>query len=79
MRVVNVRLLNLPLFKPASKIRRVMKIAVKNEVRILTINVVAKPLIGPVPYTNRMKPVIIVVKFESKIAEKAPHRRKKKK
>ena len=71
MRVVNVRLLKLTLYKPASKIRRVMKIAVKNEVRILPINVVAKPLIGTVPYTYRMKPEIIVGKYESKIAEKA--------
>jgi len=48
-----------------------MNTAVKNDTRIPIIKVVAKPRIGPVPKLNRMIPVIIDVKLESKIAEKA--------
>ena len=48
-----------------------MNTAVKNEIRIPMIKVVAKPRIGPVPKLNRMIPVMIDVKLESKMAEKA--------
>ena len=48
-----------------------MNTAVKNEQTIPIINVVAKPRIGPVPKLKRMIPVMIEVKLESKIAEKA--------
>ena len=48
-----------------------MNTAVKNEQRIPIINVVAKPRIGPVPKLNKIIPVMIDVKLESKIAEKA--------
>ena len=43
----------------------------KNEQMIPIIHVVAKPRIGPVPNTYRMTPVMIEVRLESKIAEKA--------
>ena len=69
--VVKVTFLNQPLLVPASKIRRVINTAVKKEDTIPMISVVAKPLIGPVPYISRMKPVITEVRFESKIAENA--------
>ena len=49
MRVVNVRFLNQPLSIPPSIKIRVMNIAMKNETKRPIINVVAKPLIGPVP------------------------------
>ena len=48
-----------------------MNTAVKNEIKIPIIKVVAKPRIGPVPKLNRITPVMIDVKFESKIAENA--------
>ena len=48
-----------------------MNTAVKNEIKIPIINVVAKPRIGPVPKLNKIIPVMIDVKLESKIAEKA--------
>ena len=48
-----------------------MNTAVKNETKIPIIKVVAKPRIGPVPKLNRITPVMIDVRFESKIAEKA--------
>ena len=48
-----------------------MNTAVKKEIKIPIIKVVAKPRIGPVPKLNRMIPVIIDVRLESKIAEKA--------
>ncbi len=43
----------------------------KNEQIIPIISVVAKPLMGPVPKNRRITPVIIEVRFESKIAENA--------
>ena len=43
----------------------------KNEHTIPIINVVANPRIGPVPNTYRMTPVMIEVRLESKMAEKA--------
>ena len=46
-----------------------MNTAVKKDTKIPIINVVAKPRIGPVPKLNRMIPVMIDVKLESKIAE----------
>ena len=39
----------------------VMKIEVNNEVQIPIIKVVAKPWTGPVPNSNKMKPVKKVV------------------
>ena len=48
-----------------------MNTAVKNEIKIPIISVVAKPRIGPVPKLNRMIPVMIDVKLESKIAKEA--------
>ena len=48
-----------------------MNTAVKKDTKIPIINVVAKPRIGPVPKLNRMIPVMIDVKLESKKAEKA--------
>ena len=43
----------------------------KNEQTIPMISVVAKPLMGPVPKSRRITPVMIEVRLESKIAEKA--------
>ena len=51
--------------------RRVRYTAVKNEQQIPMIRVVANPRTGPVPNTNRITPVMIEVRLESKIAEKA--------
>ena len=48
-----------------------MNTAVKKDTRIPIINVLAKPRIGPVPKLNRMIPVMMDVRFESKIAENA--------
>ena len=50
---------------------RVMKIAVKREVAIPINKVVANPLIGPVPNTNKIKAVRPVVMFASKIEDNA--------
>src|SRR6056300_903461 len=50
---------------------RVMKIAVNKEVAIPMIKVVAKPLMGPVPNTNRIKAVKPVVIFASKMEDRA--------
>ena len=66
-----VRFSHLSLFMKYSYTRRVMNTAVKNEIKIPIIKVVAKPRIGPVPKLNRITPVMIDVKFESKIAENA--------
>ncbi|MND87648.1 hypothetical protein D3C80_796540 [compost metagenome] len=54
-----------------SKITRVTSIAVNNDVIIPTINVVAKPKIGPLPNKNKMIPIKNVVICESKIDGKA--------
>lgn len=43
----------------------------KNEQTMPMIHVVAKPLIGSVPIVRRITPVMIDVRLESKIAEKA--------
>ena len=48
-----------------------MKIAVNNDVPIPINNVVAKPLIGPVPKINRIKAVKPVVILASKIDDNA--------
>ena len=48
-----------------------MTTAAKKEVKIPMINVVAKPLIGPVPNTAKTIPVNSVVMFASKMANKA--------
>ena len=48
-----------------------MKIAVNNEVAIPIKRVVANPLIGPDPNTNKIKAVNPVVIFASKIEERA--------
>ena len=48
-----------------------IKIAVNNEVIIPIRRVVAKPLIGPVPNTNKTKAVTPVVMLASKIEERA--------
>lgn len=50
---------------------RVKKTAVKKDTKIPIINVVANPRIGPVPKLYKMIPVMIEVKLESKMAEKA--------
>ena len=42
----------------------------KDEIKPM-ISVVAKPRMGPVPKTKSTTPVMIVVRFESKMAEKA--------
>ena len=51
-----------------SKIRREMNTAVNKEQSTPMINVVANPLIGPVPNAKRMIPVNTVVMLESMIA-----------
>ncbi len=53
------------------KKRRLRNTAVKNEQTRPMMSVVAKPLMGPVPKRRRITPVIIDVRLESKIAEKA--------
>src|SRR5690606_31954496 len=52
-----------------SKIKREIKIEVNNEVIIPTINVVAKPKIGPEPKKNNTTPTKNVVICESKIED----------
>lgn len=54
-----------------SKMMRVIKTPLKNEVRIPMLKVVAKPLMGPVPSIKSIIPVSKVVRLESKMAEKA--------
>ena len=49
----------------------VIKIAANNDVKIPIINVVANPLIGPVPKTYKIIPVNSVVTFASIIEEYA--------
>ena len=53
----------------AEIINLVIKIALNKEVMIPIINVVAKPLIGPVPKEKRIIPVNKVVTFASMIEE----------
>ncbi len=50
---------------------RVKKIAVNNDVTIPILNVIANPLIGPVPKLNKTTAAISVVIFASTIVEKA--------
>ena len=71
MPVTNVWLSHLSLLSLYSQTRRVRYTAVKNEQQIPMIRVVANPRTGPVPNTNRITPVMIEVRLESKIAEKA--------
>ena len=47
------------------------KSAVKSDAVMPMMSVTAKPRIGPVPFHRRMRPVMIVVMFESKIADRA--------
>ena len=54
-------LISLSLLSQPSRMSLVMKIEVNNEVQIPIIKVVAKPWTGPVPNSNRMKPVKKVV------------------
>ena len=61
----------LPLFTYQSTNKRVIKIAVNNDVIIPINKVVANPLIGPVPNTNKIKAVKPVVIFASKIEDNA--------
>ena len=49
-----------------------MKIDVNNDVPIPINKVVANPLIGPVPKTNRIKAVKAVVMLASKMEDIAP-------
>ena len=49
----------------------VTNIAVNSEVKIPINKVVAKPLIGPVPNANKIRPVRPVVMLASKIEDKA--------
>ena len=69
--VVKVKFNHLSLPTRFSNTRRVRNTAVKNDITIPMIQVVAKPRIGPVPVTRRITPVMSDVKLESKIAEKA--------
>ena len=69
--VANVSLLKDLLFANQKKNRRLRYTAVKKEQIRPMIRVVAKPLMGPVPKSSRITPVITDVRFESKIAEKA--------
>ena len=54
-----------------SNTRRVTTRAVNIEMQTPAVRVIAKPRTGPVPTTNRMTPVMIVVRLESRIAVKA--------
>ena len=54
-----------------SNSRRVRNTAVNIVVKIPITSVIANPLIAPVPNQNRIKPINMVVKLESKIAENA--------
>ena len=71
MAVVKVRLSHLSRLSWWSYTMRVMYTAVKNEQHKPMMNVVAKPRMGPVPNTKRITPVMIEVRLESKMAEKA--------
>ena len=63
--------IDLPLFILAEIINLVINIAQNKEVIIPIINVVANPLIGPVPNEKRIIPVNKVVTFASIIEEYA--------
>lgn len=70
--VIEVEKSNLPpLFTYQSINNRVIKIAVNSDVTIPINNVVAKPLIGPVPNTNKIKAVKPVVMLASRIDDNA--------
>ena len=69
--VEKVRFWNTFELAPQMKKSRLRYTAVKNEQMIPMMSVVAKPLMGPVPKNRRITPVIMDVRFESKIAEKA--------
>ncbi len=69
--VVKVRLAKVLLRLIQLNTRRLRYTAVKNEQMRPIISVVAKPLIGPVPKSSRITPVMMEVRLESKIAEKA--------
>ncbi|OAV75842.1 hypothetical protein Barb7_00493 [Bacteroidales bacterium Barb7] len=69
--VVKVRSFSLSFASNASYRIRVRNTAVRKEANKPIIIVHAKPLIGPVPKKNNTKPVIMDVRLESKIAEKA--------
>ena len=60
-----------PLFTYQSISNLVINIAVNNDVTIPINKVVANPLIGPVPNTNKIKAVKPVVMFASKIDDNA--------
>ena len=54
-----------------SRTSRVTTTAVNIEMTTPAVSVIAKPRTGPVPTTKRITPVMIVVRFESKIAVNA--------
>jgi hypothetical protein len=65
------KLRDLPLSNLRSMMRRVMKMAVKSDVRIPMPSVVAKPFTGPPPKKYRMMAMTKDVMLESKIADSA--------
>ena len=69
MQVANAKAFALA--KRPSTSSRVTKIAVDKEVAIPISSVVANPLIGPVPKTNKINAVSPVVMLASKIEDKA--------
>ena len=69
--VLNVSCCHFPFAKRFSYTSRVRNTAVMNDAVIPIIRVMANPLMAPAPKMARMIPVIIVVKLESKMAEKA--------
>ena len=71
MLVENVMFWNAPSLLNHVKNTRLRNTAVKNEQIRPMISVVAKPLMGPVPKSSRITPVMIEVRLESKMAENA--------
>ena len=70
--VILVEKSNLPPLSACQSISNlVINIAVNKDVNIPTSNVVAKPLIGPVPKINKINAVKPVVMFASKIEDNA--------
>jgi len=69
--VLKSRFSHLPFPKRFSYTRRVRNTAVRNDAVIPMIRVMANPLMAPVPKMARMIPVMIVVRLESRMAEKA--------
>ena len=69
--ILVVKSRDFPFFPYPSINTRVIKIAVNKEVAIPINKVVAKPLIGPVPNNNNIKPVSPVVIFASRMEDKA--------